>query len=98
MSLTLGSEPVCIPASSRIDLVELCIGREHFLWKDGARVLLYLEGVDAGESDRTKFTIEEGKIAKREIWSGPFPEFGVEVKTFGRDTEAIDSHFLKETY
>ena len=62
MSLTLGSEPVYIPASSYVDLVELRIGRGHFLWKDGAHVLLYLEGADAGESYKTKFTIEEGKL------------------------------------
>ena len=86
----MGSEPVNIPESSYVDLVALRVGEDHFLWKDGSRLLLYLEGADAGESYRAKFTIEEGQIVKREIWAGQFPEFGAEVKIFKQDTEAVD--------
>ena len=81
MSLMLGTESVYIPESCYVDLVDLRVDMNYFLKKDedGARVLLYLEGADAGESYRAKFTIEEGQIVKREIWAGPFPEFGAEV-------------------
>ena len=50
--------------------------------KNGSRILLYMEGADAGESYRVKFTIQDNRIMKREIWAGEFPEYGPEVSTF----------------
>ena len=83
MSLVLDGKPVQIPEAAYVDLVDLRVGRGmRLLYADGPRYLLYLDGSDAGESYRVKYTIENCRIVKREIWHGEFPEVGPEVITF----------------
>lgn len=83
MSLTLGTDPVYIPETTYIDLIGLRLDSCcRFLKKEDDVVFLYLEGGDAGGSYEAKFTIEDGKVVKREIWWAPFPEDDPEVMTF----------------
>ena len=83
ISLTLGTDPVHIPEAAYIDLIALRLDSCcRFLKEDDGVVFLYLEGGDAGGSYEVKFTIEDSKVVKREIWPGPFPEKGPEVMTF----------------
>ena len=95
MSLTLGANPVYIPESAYNDLIALRVdSNQHLLVEDGDRVFLYLEGADSGGSYKVKFTIEDSKVVKREIWGGAFPEKGPEVMTFEQDTGADSKEAL----
>jgi hypothetical protein len=88
ISLVLDGQPVQIPKAAYIDLVDLHVGTPGLLRGEGPRYFLYVGGSDAGESYMGKFTIEDYRVTKREIWAGEFPEFGPEVVTFGPDGTA----------
>lgn len=89
LSLSVGGRVVHIPKSAYVDLVDLRVylDRDFFRRADGGRLLLDLEGADAGESYRVRFTIRDHRLVKREIWPGEFPEWGPYVKTFPSDTK-----------
>ena len=83
MSLAVDGKKVKIPEAAYVDLIDLRVDRsKRLLWRDESRFMLYLEGSDAGESYRLKFTIENTKVIKREVWAGEFPEMGNHEQVF----------------
>ena len=83
LSLSLNEKPVSFPQKAYIDLIDLRVGgRYSLLKKNNSYHFLYLLGSDAGESYRVKFTIEDNKLIKREIWYGEFPDWDADVTMY----------------
>ncbi|NOS72509.1 MAG: hypothetical protein HOP33_21630 [Verrucomicrobia bacterium] len=82
LSLCVGGREVGIPLRAFADLGEPNIPDGISLTQQADDLLLYVRGGDAGGSYIAKFTVHGGKLTRREVVPGEFPEFKPQIMRF----------------
>lgn len=83
--LSVEGQPVSIPREAIVDLINL---RPDFevgpVIEVRPAVFVCCRGGDAGESYFVRFTVQDGRLAQRDVWHGEFPEAGPTTTKYAR--------------
>jgi hypothetical protein len=90
-SLALKGKPVEVPEYFQDDLLDLFVQESSFLRRHDDKVLLYLSGGYGDEGYRVRFTIEDHKMVKREVWLSSSPQQGPDVLNAEPETDGDQS-------
>jgi hypothetical protein len=84
LTLRIGSSQVSIPRSAYSDLGDPIIPNGVYLMQQRRDIYLYLRGGDAAGSYLAKFLVRDGRLTRREVVRGEFPNSKPAVTTFAR--------------